>query len=525
MPGWIVLLPPLFVLLTVIITKRIHASLILGICVAAFIASNQSFYNAIKIIFNHTRTFVQDIDNVYLFGFLIIIGILVILIDRTGGARAFAHMLTRHIKSAQGAESASVLLSFALFVDDYLSNLTVGYVMQKVTKQYRIPCAKLAYLVHSISIPLVIITPLSSWMAMITDQLYQSGISPEFSATTKIIADPFFTYLYSIPYIFYSFFMLTSLLFIIRKKVSYGPMRKEEQDFEHSCTANTSDHQLNRSSQDNQSNDSIVDLILPICTLIVMFVAGILYTGEHVIFGGSHSLIEAFKHNDQTFIALFTASATALSVGLIAALIRKKIMLRNIPNIIFEGSMLMIPAIMMLVLSSILGRIIRLDLKTGTYLADLVSGILSPVFLPFIFFIISTAASTLMGSSWATIALFLPIAVPMIITVAGVNPPAFASQIALLYPMLGAIFSGAVCGDNLSPISQTTMMASTSSGCNPITHVNTQFPYALPAVISTAIAYLIIGFLINYPEIRLLSSFFIGLALTISLVVYFNRKK
>ena len=177
-PTWIVLLPPILVLLFTAITKRLNLAFILSIIFAAGIASDGSICSMAKLLATRTIDQITDIDYVYLYIFLLVIGIFIVLLDRTGGARAFAHRFTKHIRSAKAAESSSLAVSAVLFIDDYLSNITVGYVMRPITDKFHIPRAKLAYLVHSVSIPLIILMPISSWVAMLTGQLSKAGIMP-----------------------------------------------------------------------------------------------------------------------------------------------------------------------------------------------------------------------------------------------------------------------------------------------------------------------------------------------------------
>lgn len=487
---------PLLVLIMTVITKRIHVALITGIVTAALIATNYACGDTITIIFKHARALLANADNLYLYGFLFLVSILIVLIDRTGGARAFARIITKKIRNARDTQTASIFLSFALFIDDFLSNLTVGYVMQPIADHYDIPRTKLAYLVHSVSIPLIIITPISSWMAMITGQLSKAGVNPEIVANTSIIADPFYVYLKSIPYIFYSFLALSSLFFIVYKRLSFGPMRTHELQAQAKTTTAISPEE--KSNTSTRSNDSIIDLVIPLFILVFTFIIGLLYTGGYHLFGGTRSLIETFKYNDQSFLVIFFAGLFACMVSIILALTRKKITIRDLGPIALEGIALMFSPISMLFLASILGQILSVELETGTYLASLLHQLLYASLLPCLFFIITAITSFLLGTSWATIALFIPIAIPMIVALSGTASPAATEQLPLLYPVLGAIFSGAVCGDNLSPISQTTMMAATSAGTTPFTHASTQLPYAIPAIFCTALAFLIIGLLLGY---------------------------
>ena len=218
MQNWLVLLPPFLVLSTVLITQNLNRAFIIGILSAVFISTNYSVNASLILLTNRIIDQLCAVDYLYMYAFLIFIGTLIILLSYTGGARAFADVITKHLQSAKSVETASLVISAFLFIDDYLSNLTVGYVIRPLTDRLHVPRAKLAYLIHTMSSPLVILIPVSSWVAMITGQLNLAGISTD-SPHIRIIADPFFIYLATIPFIFYSLFTIISAFLIVRTKM------------------------------------------------------------------------------------------------------------------------------------------------------------------------------------------------------------------------------------------------------------------------------------------------------------------
>lgn len=532
-PTWIVLLPPILVLLFTAITKRLNLAFILSIICAGLIANQGSIWPTVKLINLRTSDQLCDIDYIYLYIFLFVIGIFIVLLDSTGGARAFAHRFTKHIRSAKAAENSSLAVSAVLFIDDYLSNLTVGYVMRPITDKFRIPRAKLAYLVHSVSIPLIILMPISSWVAMLTGQLSKAGIMPagkDHVAAIKIVEDPFFAFLASIPFIFYSFIALASVFIIIHRRISFGPMHTQERiaSTTGNLFGNEKEHFVKASEAtilDNTDHPSLIDFCMPLLVLISTFVLTILYTGNYYLLGGTESFIGAFKNNDQSFLAICLAGLAALATALLLALPRKKVSIKELPGIAKEGISMMLPSVIMLILASILGCIVRVDLQSGAYLATILGSTIPALFVPCMFFIVATITAFLMGTSWGTIALLLPMATPIITTFAHVSLPTTPELVPLLFPVLGAIFSGAICGDQLSPISQTSLMASTSSGIDPMTHAKTQIPYAIPGIIAALCAFIISGYCasngVSLPQ-NCLISLGTGLALNFILLITTN---
>jgi tetracycline resistance efflux pump len=494
--SWLVLLPPFIVLICTFLTGRLNGSLIAGILSGALIANDLSIPQAITLSLSRLLEETTKSDNIYMYVFLLTISVIIVLLNRTGAALAFAHSITQKLRTPQMAETASLMLSSTLFIDDYLNGLTVGFVMRPITDRFKIPRAKLAFLVHTMTGPLIILAPISSWVAALTGALDQAGISPTKSPQTQILADPFFIYLETIPYIFYSLLIIGSAWFIVRKRISYGSMKMHEKTAQLSGNLfGGRDPIPNKFECSLSFTGSIGDLVWPIAILIGSVIIGNLWSGGYFLLGGTHSLLDAFKNNQETFKVLCISGFITLAFTLSKAIISKKIKTKDLAKIFYDGIHMMMGAIFMVVLALTLGSIIKNDLATGEYLATIVQGSLPLSLMPVLFFAISSTIATVTGSAWGTMFILVPIAVPMLISLGHVTAPVMPNAVPLLFPTLGAIFSGAACGNHLSPIADTTIMTSTSSGCYPIDHTKTQFPYAIPAIISTSIAYLLAGWL------------------------------
>ena len=497
--SWIVLLPPFIVFFSVFVTQRLNVSLFLGILSAAAIVGNFNPISTFKITAHRLVQQASEIDYLYLYGFLLILGMIIVLLSYTGGANAFARNSAKKLKSRKSVETTSLILSSLLFVDDYLSNLTAGYVMRPLSDKFNIARAKLAFLVHALSSPLVIIAPISSWVAMITSQLETAGISQTANNTTKIIGDPFFIYLSSIPFTFYSFLIIFSVWLIVRSGLSYGPMEYHEYQAETNNNLFGGKNPLTSNFKAHEHKEgALIDLILPIVILIGSAFGGMLYAGGYWMFGGQFNVIQALQNNHDTFLVFLTAAVVTFISSCLWAICRQILSLKEIPDIITEGIQLMYPAVLMIFLASTLGTILKDDLFVGGYLANLMLGKIGITTLPLVFFVISLLIAAITGSSWGTIALLLPITIQMIVRFLNITTPIAGSDIAILYPVLGAIFSGAVCGNHISPISDTTIMASTSTGTYPIDHAYTQLPYILPTIISCCLSFYLVGIFVNY---------------------------
>jgi Na+/H+ antiporter NhaC len=507
------------VVVMALITKNLNRSLIASIIIAALISTHYAPLSALKLLSMRVYQQITDIDKLYLYLFLILIASLISLYNHTGCINTFGHLITRKVKSSRTIQMSSLLLSCCLFIDDYLSILTTGFVMSPLMDRFGIPRLKLAFLVHALAGAVVILAPLSSWVGTIIGYLTQAGIDTQVSPNTLILADPFYIHLRTLPFMFYSFLIIASAWFIVRQRISYGPMHTYEETTKPTEPTPSSTHAQTK-------HGSVGDLIIPLLVLIGTMFGGILYTGKFFLLGGTNSFIEALKQSGQVFLIMFLSSALAFIIGIIRSLKRGTLVLSAIPRLIIEGALLMRMAIIMVFLAAILGALLKEDLLTGQYLAQLLIGSVPLALFPALFFITSLITSTATGSSWTTFALMLSVAVPMLTSFLNLPTPVNPSALPILFPILGAIFSGAVCGDHISPISETTTMTATSTGTTPLMHAYTQIFYALPACICTLIGFIVSGYLIAYPLwINLTASLSISISFCFITLTLLNRFK
>lgn len=515
--SWLSLIPPLIVIISAIIIKNINISLLLGIASAGLIATDYSLANSALLIGSRAYEQMNDIEKIYLYTFLIVIAALISLFNHTGCINAFALYVTKHIKSARAIQTSSTLISFTLFIDDYLSILTTGFIMTPLTDRFGISRQKLAFLVHSLAGPVVILAPISSWVGAITLYMYEAGIDPKINNTIHILADPYFLYLETIPFIFYSFLIIASIWFIIHNDISYGPMAAYEQGQKlvtTECPLASKAHKAYLS-----------DLFVPIIVLIIGTFCGILYDGNYYLCGGNASFLQAIQQATNLNLILCIASIIALIVGIKLSLLHKTLTFGRIPTLLHAGIDLMYSVIIMLFLASIFGIMLKSDIYTGNYLATTLLSSIPIALFPTMFFIATVIVTIAAGGAWAAIALMLPIALPMLTTLMQLTTSTESAHIPILLPLLGAIFSGAVCGDNISPICGSTVMTASSTGVTPMEHAYTQIFYVFPALICTIIAFLISGYLINYPLwINCLCSLSISITLCFSMLWMLNKK-
>lgn len=508
--AWIVVLPPIFVVVWAMLTKRLLSALLVGTVSASLICNKFDLVKSVQMIANRfvVATEFDKLISVDLFWtsyypficlFLILLGILIVLIDRSGGAYAYSNFISKKMHSAAAAEKSSLILSLFFFIDDYFSCLTVGAVVKPIAECFKVPKAKFALLVNSMAAPLVVLFPISSWACAIVTQLKQAGISTDVAGGSLVAADAFYVYLKGLPFLFYSFIVIPSVWYLVQKRLSFGILYQQEKEAE--ATGNLLGGKVDLSGKDrgvsdNNKHDAILlDFILPIGVLCLSVFLLIFYFGDFFLFGGVNGFMDAIKQANMG-VVLFGGSVVALVVSTIYFLLRRRFGIGEIPSIFKEGFDMMGGTLFVLLLIWTFTAILKKDLQTGQYLASLVVGKLSIQLMPAAFFAIAVSLAMLIGSAWGTFGVLLPLAVPMLISMLGMTQPVAIEQVLILFPLVGAIVSGAIVGNHLSPLSDNMLMAAKSTGAYHIDVVRAQRSITLPTAVSVFLAFALSGFLI-----------------------------
>jgi Na+/H+ antiporter NhaC len=475
------LVPSIVAIVLALITKEAYSSLFVGVLMGGLFISEGNFPHFLDAVFKDGMVKqVSDPWNVGILFFLVILGTMVALMNKSGGAAAFGEWAKQHIKFKVGAQLATVILGIMIFVDDYFNCLTVGSVMRPVTDKFKLSHEKLAYLIDATAAPICIIAPISSWAAAVTG--FVEG------------EDGLGLFVKSIPYNFYALLTIVALFAVILLKVDFGPMKKYEAAAE-KLEAQT------ESLKREDSRGTVADLIFPIAILIVFSVTGLIYTGGFFSSGEAHKgFVDAFGASDAS-VGLVIGSFGALIVTVIWYLGRRVLKLRKCLECLPEGFKAMVPAILILVLAwSLKGVTDTLGAKD--FVAGLISGSAAGLMnlMPAIIFLVGVGLAFSTGTSWGTFGILIPIVVAAF---SSVDPN-------LMIISISACMAGAVCGDHISPISDTTIMASAGADCNHVNHVNTQLPYALSVAGVSFVCYIVAGFTRSA-----LLSFAIGLALIV----------
>ena len=489
------LLPPIIAIALALITKEVYSSLFIGIL------SGGILYAITDSGFGITRVFdavvnqgligsVASSNNVGILIFLVVLGIVVVLMNRAGGSRAYGEWASRKIGSRRGASLATFILGVLIFVDDYFNCLTVGSVMRPVTDKQRISRAKLAYLIDSTAAPICIIAPISSWAAAVSGTVDGvNGIE---------------LFIQTIPFNLYALLTIVMVLFICLTGMDFGPMKKYEQNAAKGDLF-TSGQELYKDAQEEPltTRGKVIDLILPVLILVLFCVTGMLYNGG--LFSGV-GIIDAFA-NCNAALGLSLGSLGALIVIVIYFMARRVLSFNDCMNAIPEGFKSMVPAILILCFAWTLKSMTGL-LGADKYVSAVVESVQAlQYFLPAILFLVAVGLSFATGTSWGTFGILIPI-------VTGVFHPSADNMTTLFIICVSACLAGAVCGDHCSPISDTTIMSSTGAQCKHVNHVSTQIPYAMLVAGVCLLGYLTSGFVQNVYIILLGSMALLLLILT-----------
>ena len=463
------LVPPVVAIGLALITKEVYSSLFIGVLMGGILYSGFSFEGTITHIFEDGMISVlSDSYNVGILIFLVILGTMVCLMNRAGGSAAFGQFAADHIKGRVGAELATILLGCLIFIDDYFNCLTVGSVMRPVTDKFKVSRAKLAYLIDATAAPICIIAPISSWAAAVTG--FVEG------------EDGFSIFVRAIPYNFYAILTIVMMIGMVLLRTEFGSMKFHEKNALKGDLYTTPGRPYDTEKQPEVSvRGTVLDLLIPIISLIICCMVGMLYTGG---FFSGEDFVTAFSQSDAS-LGLTMGSFFGLLITIGLYQVRRVLKFSECMACIPEGFKSMVPAIMILSFAWTLKAMtdsLGADVYVATVVASSARSLLN--FLPAIIFVVGCFLAFATGTSWGTFGILIPIVVAVF---ENSNPD-------LMIISISACMAGAVCGDHCSPISDTTIMASAGAQCEHVNHVTTQLPYAVTAAAVSFVSYIIAGF-------------------------------
>lgn len=478
------LLPPVVAIGLALITKEVYSSLFIGIVVGGLLYSGFGFEGTfVHVLQDGIIMNLSDSYNVGILVFLVTLGIIVCLMNMTGGSAAFGRWAGTKIKTRTGAQLTTVLLGCLIFVDDYFNCLTVGSVMRPITESHRVSKAKLSYLIDATAAPVCIIAPVSSWAAAVSG--FVEG------------EDGFAVFIRAIPWNYYALLTIFFMVMTTILRIDFGPMRKHEENAIKYNDIYTTPERPFADSENVKVNENgkVIDLVIPVVIIIICCVTGIVYSGGG--FSGT-PFIDSFANSDAA-VGLSTGGLFALIIVVIYYMCRRVISFRDAMDQVPNGFQAMIAPILILTFAWTL-KTMTDSLGAAPFVAEIIQGSAGALqsMVPAVVFLVGCGLGFATGTSWGTFGVLIPI----VIAAFGGNP----DQETLMYISISACMGGAVMGDHCSPISDTTIMASAGAQCYHINHVNTQLPYAILVAIVSCVGYVFAGFIQNV-VINLIISF------------------
>ena len=473
------LLPPVVAIGLALITKEVYSSLFLGILVGCFLQVNGNPIDAFQFFVSHLCS--NAGGNMGILMFLVILGTMVALMIRAGGSKAYGDWAVSHIKTKSGALWSTFILAIVLGVDDYFNNLTTGNVMRPVADGHHISRAKLSYMCDATAAPVCIMMPVSSWAAAVTGVIGNEEVG-------------FQIFLRAIPFNYYAILTLVFIIVMTCLNIDYGPMRTHELNAAKGDLYTTPERPFENAAEMKFNPDGkVIDLVIPVIILIIGCVSSMIYVGFQ---NGGHDLITAFA-NTSAFDALPLGSLIALIINMIYFMVRRSMKFTELMDCLPEGFKQMVPAILILCLAWTIGDVTK-GLGAPEFVAGIVKNLSGSLYalLPAVVFIIAAFLGFATGTSWGTFSILLPIVIPVFsggtpavdLTVGDLNNN-------LLMISIAATLGGAVMGDHCSPISDTTIMASSGAQCYHLNLVATQLPYAVTVAVVAFVNYIITAFI------------------------------
>lgn len=459
------ILPPVVAIILALITKEVYSSLFLGLVSGALLYTRFHTLNTLKSVFTDGITAsLSDTGNIGILTFLVTLGILVVLLGRSGGTAAYGRWAGRHIHNRRIAMLSTFALGVVLSVDDYFNTLTVGNVMRPITDRNKISRAKLSYIIDATAAPMCMIMPISSWAAAVSGNIENvNGVE---------------LFLKAIPFNFYSLLTLAMVVLTSLMQLDFGKMRIHEENAKKGDLFTVKEHSFEENDEEDNGKGKVIDLILPVALLIVTCVIYMIYTGG---FFSGVDLITAFANCDAS-LGLCMGALVTLAFSIAYYYLRGLMTFKELMDSIATGFKSMVPALLILIFAWSLSEITVL-LGVNDFVAGIFAGSASKLYflLPAIVFAVSIGLAFATGSSWGTMGILLPI-------VAGIGLEGQTMVISI-----SACLAGAVCGDHCSPISDTNIMSSTAARCDHIAHVETQLPYAAVVLSISFVMYILAG--------------------------------
>ena len=489
-PGWFSILPPLVAILLALVFKEVITALLAGIWLGALAVAGYNPLNATwRLIDQYVVPALGDTDggHTQIVVFSLMLGGMVGIISRNGGTRGVVQAVAPLARNRRRGKVATMMAGLAIFFDDYANTLVVGNTMRPITDGLKVSREKLAYLVDSTAAPVAALVPVSTWVGYEVS-LIGGGLASATGEATGADAEflgglsPYAVFIETIPYLFYPLLALAFVLLTSVMNRDFGPMARAE------ARAASGGGILRPGSRPAaEISESFVNAKegvprrwwnagLPVAAVVLVVLGG-LYTSGRAAAGADASLRDIFGAADP-FITLLWGSLSGCLVAAVLSIGQRLLDVKECVDAWLGGVKAMMIAMVILTLAWSLGAVTQ-DVGTAAYVSQLLGGNLPLFLLPAVVFITSGAMAFATGTSWTTMAILIPLVIPLTVSLAGGTGFADGSLYGILLATTSSVLAGAIWGDHCSPISDTTVLSSTAAACDHVDHVRTQLPYAV----------------------------------------------
>ncbi|HSD64704.1 MAG TPA: Na+/H+ antiporter NhaC family protein [Ignavibacteriaceae bacterium] len=485
LPGILSILPPLIAILLALIFRQVVVSLLFGIYLGAiFIYDYNPLTAFLRLIDSYIINAVSDTSHIQIIVFTLLFGGVIGLISKSGGTKGIANLVTRFAKTRRSSLIATWFSGIVIFFDDYANSLVIGNLMRPVTDKMRISREKLSFYVDATAAPVTSIFIVSSWIG------YEVGLIQNGLKAVGSTENAYDIFLKTIPYRFYPILMIIFVFFTAIFQRDFGPMFKAEKRAVEEGKPNRDNANISKDLTDSseifghEEKAKWYNGIIPIAIIVIGTIIGLIYTGIDSLSqqGITEYSIGDIVGKSNSYLALLWGSASACLVAAVMILLQKIMTLQETMDAWFLGLRSMFLAVIILTLAWSIGNITQ-DMKTADYIISIISDTINPRLLPVLVFLVCALISFATGTSWGTMAIMMPIVIPLSHSVSILHNYNPTDYDIILHGVISSVLAGSVFGDHCSPISDTTILSSMASGCDHIEHVRTQLPYAVVTAI------------------------------------------
>ncbi len=522
LPGILSIIPPVLAIILALVFRQVIISLLFGVYIGViFVFDYNPFTAILRLIDTYVINAINDPSHLKIIVFTLLFGGVVGLISKSGGTKGIANLVTKFARTKRSGQLATWASGILIFFDDYANTLIVGNLMRPITDKLKISREKLSFIVDATAAPVSSIFIVSSWIG------YEVGLIHDSLVTIHSNENAYNVFIQTIPYRFYPIMMLIFIFLLAWLQRDFGPMLKAEKRAVDEGKVLRDNAVVSKDLTEtseifgNEDKAKWYNGVIPIVALVLTTIAGLIYTGLAAVKqqGLTDYGIRDIIGNSDSYVALLWGSFLACIVAGIMILSQKIMNLSETVDAWFTGLRSMFLACIILTLAWSIGAITQ-DLRTADYIVNIISDTLNPHFLPVIVFLVCALISFSTGTSWGTMAIMMPIVIPLSHHVTELYNYSYADHMLILHGVISSVLAGSVFGDHCSPISDTTILSSMASACDHIDHVRTQLPYA----VVTAVLCMLIG---DIPTAFGFSPYFSILIISgcLALILYFFGKK